>query len=484
MLLDELARRLTVALHPLLQYRFCNAHTTVELFLQARQTIVRNSLLARYTRRRFSVCHTLTLPRQLPPANFALYTMPMMKTYLVGGAVRDELLGYPFSERDWVVVGATVEDMLAAGYQQVGKDFPVFLHPDSKEEYALARTERKTAPGYKGFAVHAAPDVTLEQDLERRDLTINAIARDEHGELIDPFNGQHDIEQRLLRHVSPAFAEDPVRILRVARFHARYAHLGFTVADDTLQLMQQMVEAGETDALVPERVWQEMHKALGERTPTAFVETLRACGALQRILPELDCLWGVPQPEQWHPEIDTGIHTLMVLEQAARLSDDPRVRFAALLHDLGKGTTPEADWPKHIGHEARGADIVLDVCKRLRIPNDYRDLAERVARFHLHYHRALELKPATVVKTLEQLDAFRKAERFEQFLLASEADARGRPGYENRDFPQGDFFRAALAAANQVDVCSLIKQGHKNHALADAIRRERTRLVAQLANPA
>ncbi len=407
----------------------------------------------------------------------------MMKTYLVGGAVRDELLGYPYTERDWVVVGATVQQMLDAGYQQVGKDFPVFLHPQTKEEYALARTERKTAPGYKGLEVHAAANVNLEQDLERRDLTLNAIARDDNGEIIDPFNGQRDIEQRILRHVSPAFAEDPVRILRVARFHARYAHLGFRVADDTLRLMRQMVEAGEADALVPERVWQEMRKAIAERTPTAFVETLRACGALQRILPELDRLWGVPQPERWHPEIDTGIHTLMVLEQAARLSGEPQVRFAALLHDLGKGTTPESEWPRHIGHEARGADIVLDVCKRLKVPNDYRDLAERTARFHLHYHRALELKPATVVKTLEQLDAFRKPERFEQFLLASEADARGRPGYEDRNFPQGDYFRAALKVAKQVDVCSLIKQGHKNHALADAIRRERVRLVARLEKP-
>ena len=406
----------------------------------------------------------------------------MLKTYLVGGAVRDELLGYPFSERDWVVVGATVDDMLNAGYRQVGKDFPVFLHPDNNEEYALARTERKTAPGYRGFEVHASPDVTLEQDLERRDLTINAMAKDEAGKLIDPFNGQRDLADKLLRHVSPAFTEDPVRILRVARFHARYAHLGFIVADETLALMQQMVEAGEADALVPERIWQEMHKALSERTPVAFVETLRACGALQRILPELDCLWGVPQPEQWHPEIDTGIHTLMVLEQACRLSDDPQVRFAALLHDIGKGTTPKQEWPKHIGHEARGADMMPALCQRLRAPNDYRDLAERVARFHLHYHRALELKPATIVKTLEQLDAFRKPERFEQFLLACEADARGRPGYEDRDYPQGDYFRACFIAAGKVDVCSLLKQGFKNHVLADKIREERVRLVAETKN--
>ena len=403
-----------------------------------------------------------------------------MKTYLVGGAVRDELLDYPHKEKDWVVVGATPEDMLDAGFQQVGKDFPVFLHPETKEEYALARTERKTSPGYKGFDVHATPDVTLEQDLLRRDLTINAIAKDETGEIIDPFNGLQDIHDRILRHVSPAFAEDPVRILRVARFAARYLHLGFIVADETMQLMKQMVEDGEVDALVPERVWQEMEKALGERSPSRFIEVLRDCGALERILPELDRLFGVPQPEEHHPEIDTGIHTLMVLQQACRLSDDTEVRFAALMHDLGKGVTPESEWPHHIEHEARGADIVLDVCKRLRIPNEYRDLAERTARFHLHYHRALELKPSTVVNTLEQLDAFRKPQRFEKFLLASEADARGRPGHEDSTFPQGAYFRTAFAQAQKIDIKSLVEQGYSNKELADKIREERTRLVAAI----
>jgi len=403
-----------------------------------------------------------------------------MKTYLVGGAVRDELLGYPHKEKDWVVVGATAEDMLADGFQQVGKDFPVFLHPDSKEEYALARTERKTSPGYKGFDVHATADVTLEQDLLRRDLTINALARDETGEIIDPFNGLQDIRDKILRHVSPAFTEDPVRILRVARFAARYLHLGFSVADETMQLMKQMVEDGEVDALVPERVWQEMEKALGERSPARFIEVLRDCGALERILPELNRLFGVPQPEQHHPEIDTGVHTLMVLQQACRLSDDTEVRFAALMHDLGKGVTPESEWPQHIEHEARGAELVLDVCKRLRIPNEYRDLAERTARFHLHYHRALELKPSTVVRTLEQLDAFRKPRRFEKFLLASEADARGRPGHENSSFPQGSFFREAFKAAQEVDIQSLVQQGYSNMALAEKIREERTRLVAAI----
>ena len=401
-----------------------------------------------------------------------------MQTYLVGGAVRDELLGYPHKEKDWVVVGATADEMLAKGYQQVGKDFPVFLHPETREEYALARRERKTSPGYKGFAVHATPDVSLEEDLLRRDLTINALAKDESGNIIDPFNGLRDLNDRILRHVSPAFSEDPVRILRVARFSARYDHLGFTVADETMQLMKTMVDNGEVDALVPERVWQEMHKALTERTPSRFIEVLRECGALERILPELDVLFGVPQPEEHHPEIDTGIHTLLVLQQACKLSHDADVRFAALMHDLGKGTTPRSEWPQHIEHEARGAEIVVKVCKRLRIPNEYRDLAECTARYHLHYHRALELKPSTIVKTLERLDAFRKPERFEKFLLASEADARGRPGLENTAYPQGGYLRKACQAALQVDIQPLIQQGYTNMALAEKIREERTLLVA------
>jgi len=400
-----------------------------------------------------------------------------MKTYLVGGAVRDEILDYPFQEKDWVVVGATVDDMIAAGFQQVGKDFPVFLHPKTKEEYALARTERKTAAGYKGFEVHASANVTLEEDLIRRDLTINAIAKDDDGNYTDPFNGIGDINDKILRHVSDAFAEDPVRILRVARFMARYAHLGFTIADDTMQMMINMVTSGEVDALVPERVWQEMQKALSETTPTSFIETLRECGALKRIMPELDCLWGVPQPAEHHPEIDTGIHTLLVLEQACRLSDDPQVRFAALLHDLGKGTTPKSEWPRHIAHEERGAKIVVKVCKRMRIPNEYRDLAERTARFHLHFHRALELKPATVVKTLVQLDAFRKPERFESFLLASEADARGRPGYEDKVFKQGDYFRNALKVAKNINITELRDLGFENQALAKKINESRVHAV-------
>ncbi len=403
-----------------------------------------------------------------------------MKTYLVGGAVRDEILEYPFKEKDWVVVGATVDDMIAAGYQQVGKDFPVFLHPETKEEHALARTERKTAAGYKGFEVQTSADVTLEDDLIRRDLTINAIAKDENGDYIDPYNGIADIKNKILRHVSSAFAEDPVRILRIARFMARYKHLGFNIADETAALMKEMVSAGEVDALVPERVWQEMHKALSEKTPAAFITTLRDCGALKRILPELDCLFGIPQPIEHHPEIDTGIHTLMVLEQACLLSEAGDVRFAALMHDLGKGTTPKSEWPRHLAHEARGADIVKKVCQRLRIPNEYRDLAERTARFHLHYHRALELKPATVVKTLEQLDAYRKPERFEKFLLASEADARGRTGYENKDYPQGNYLRNALTVTKDIDIDKLRSLGFENMALANEIKKTRIKAVAAL----
>ena len=403
-----------------------------------------------------------------------------MKTYLVGGAVRDEILEYPFKEKDWVVVGATVDDMIAAGYQQVGKDFPVFLHPETKEEHALARTEKKTAAGYKGFEVQTSADVTLEDDLIRRDLTINAIAKDENGDYIDPYNGIADIKNKILRHVSSAFAEDPVRILRIARFMARYKHLGFNIADETVALMKEMVSAGEVDALVPERVWQEMHKALSEKTPAAFITTLRDCGALKRILPELDCLFGIPQPIEHHPEIDTGIHTLMVLEQACLLSEAGDVRFAALMHDLGKGTTPKSEWPRHLAHEARGADIVKKVCQRLRIPNEYRDLAERTARFHLHYHRALELKPATVVKTLEQLDAYRKPERFEKFLLASEADARGRTGYENKDYPQGNYLRNALTVTKDIDIDKLRSLGFENMALANEIKKTRIKAVAAL----
>ena len=401
-----------------------------------------------------------------------------MDVYLVGGAVRDKLLGLTPRERDWVVVGSTPEKMLNLDYRQVGKDFPVFLHPETHEEYALARTERKTAPGYYGFDVHAAPDVTLEEDLLRRDLTVNAIAESADGELIDPFNGQQDIQHKILRHVSPAFSEDPVRILRVARFAARFAHLGFTVAPETNALMQSMVKAGEVDALVPERVWAETNKALGEQTPSRFFEVLRECNALVKLFPEIDRLFGVPQPKQHHPEIDTGVHTMMVLEQAAKLSTDTEVRFAALLHDLGKGTTPESEWPKHIGHEQRGVPLVNELCMRYRVPNNYRELAELVAQYHLHYFRIGEMRPDTIVKTLQNLDAFRRPERFEQFLIACEADSRGRKGFEDIQPEQTEMFRAAYQAAAAIDTNELIEQGLKGAEIGKQLQALRIKAIA------
>lgn len=400
-----------------------------------------------------------------------------MNIFLVGGCVRDKYLDILGKDRDWVVVGATPEEMLAQGYKQVGKDFPVFLHPETKEEYALARTERKTAPGYTGFEFLTAPDVTLEDDLKRRDLTINAMAENAEGELVDPYHGMEDLEAHLLRHVSPAFAEDPVRILRVARFAARFAHLGFTVAEETQALMKQMVDNGEVDALVPERVWQEMERALGEPQPAQFIRVLRDCGALARLLPEIENLFGVPQPEKHHPEIDTGIHTLMVLEQAARLSPDTQVRFAALVHDLGKGTTPKKEWPKHIAHEERGVSIVNTVCDRFKIPNQYRDLAVLVTRYHLHYHRAAELRPGTLLETLQAVDAFRRPQRFEQFVLACEADSRGRTGYEDRECEQSDIFRQAFAAAAKVDAAALAQSGLSGEAIAKELKRLRIEAI-------
>ncbi len=396
-----------------------------------------------------------------------------MQVYLVGGAVRDKHLGLKVQDRDWVVVGATPQHMESQGFVRVGKDFPVFLHPETKEEYALARTERKTAPGYTGFSFFASPDVTLEDDLRRRDLTINAMAETQDGAVVDPFNGMTDLKNKILRHVSPAFVEDPVRILRIARFAARFHDRGFRIADETRALMRAMVHSGEIDALVPERVWAELDRALAEPTPVAFFETLRDCGALARVIPELDRLWGVPQPEKHHPEIDTGIHVMMVLAQATRLSADPRVRFAALLHDLGKGTTPKEQWPQHIEHEERGVPIVRELCKRLAAPNEYRDLAVLVARYHLHFHRAGELRVTTLLKTLEQLDAFRRPDRFEMFLLACEADARGRPGYENREFPQPGIFRAAHHAAASVEARQFALPGKDGKHIAEALRRAR-----------
>jgi tRNA nucleotidyltransferase (CCA-adding enzyme) len=397
-----------------------------------------------------------------------------MKIYLVGGAVRDKLLGLEPRDRDWVVVGATPEKMLELGFRPVGKDFPVFLHPDTGEEYALARTERKTAPGYHGFDVHADPDVTLEEDLKRRDLTINAMAQDENGNVIDPFGGQEDLQLGRLRHVSPAFAEDPVRILRIARYAARYGQWGFRVAHGTNKLMRQMVEDGEVDALVPERVWQELQRTLAdEDTPSRFFEVLRGCGALDRIFPEIGALFGVPQPKHHHPEEDTGTHVLMVLDQAARLSPDPQVRFAALVHDLGKGTTPEQEWPKHHAHEERGVELTRALCERLRVPAEYRDLALHVTRYHGVYHRAEELRPSTLLKTLEAIDAFRRPERFEQFLLACEADSRGRPGYEDRDFVQPKIFRDAYHAAVGVSAREVMADGYEGKAIGEEVHRRR-----------
>jgi len=379
-----------------------------------------------------------------------------MKIYLVGGAVRDKLLGISNSDRDWVVVGARVEDMLAKGYQQVGSDFPVFLHPTSKEEYALARTERKTAPGYTGFAFTADPSVTLEEDLQRRDLTVNAIAQDEDGEYIDPYGGIRDIEKRQLRHVSDAFTEDPLRVLRVARFAARFAPLGFQIAKHTMTLMQTLSKSGELNHLVPERIWQEMDKALRSPAPAVFFKTLHECGALAVIMPELENLYGVPQTPEYHPEIDTGVHVMMSVEQAVRLSDDPVVRFATLLHDLGKAVTPKDNWPHHYGHEQLGLPLIDQFCTRLRVPKKHRAIARLVSEYHTHCHRAQELRPATMLRLLESLDAFRRPEQVEQFVLACEADSRGRTGFENREYPQADLVRSALAAARAIDIRSLL----------------------------
>lgn len=401
-----------------------------------------------------------------------------MKTYLVGGCVRDALLGLPVKDRDWVVVGATPEELLREGYQPVGKDFPVFLHPQTKEEYALARTERKTGPGYTGFSFHAAPDVSLEDDLRRRDLTINAMAQQADGVLIDPFNGRTDLEQRLLRHVSRAFIEDPVRILRVARFAARFAEFGFKVADETMILMQEMVANGEVDALVPERVWQETERALGENTPSRFFEVLRECGALARIFPELEQLFGVPQPPEHHPEIDTGVHVMLVLQQAARLSADTRVRFAALVHDLGKGITPKDELPQHIEHEERGVPLVEQLCERLRVPRDYRDIAVLVTRYHLYFHRAKELRAGTILKLFQSLDLFRRPERLDMFLLACEADSRGRPGhYETRVLAQPDLFRTAFRAAASIDVQPILDRGLTGQAIAAELQQQRIKAI-------
>ena len=402
-----------------------------------------------------------------------------MKIYRVGGAVRDRLLGLPHKDSDWVVVGATVAEMLQQGYTQVGRDFPVFLHPKSKEEYALARTERKSGSGYTGFVVNASPEVTLEEDLLRRDLTINAIASTDSGELIDPYGGQRDIEARVLRHVSPAFAEDPLRVLRVARFAARFAHLGFKVADETIVLMRSLVDAGELQHLIPERVWQEIHNALTSKSPQVFVQVLRDCGALPVLLPEMDALFGVPQPAFFHPEIDTGVHMLMVMEQVAKLTDDTVVRFAAMVHDLGKGVTPETVLPSHTGHEESGVALIEQLCARLKVPNEHRELAIIVSRYHTRCHKAMKHKAEDLYATLEHCDALRRPQRFEQFLQACEADARGRLGLEQRAYPQGARLRAALAAARNAHVTALAQQ-FKNAQLGQEIKKVRIQAIATM----
>ena len=403
-----------------------------------------------------------------------------MKTYLVGGAVRDALLGLPPGDRDWVVVGANPESMVAAGFKPVGADFPVFLHPKTGEEHALARTERKTAPGYKGFVFHADSSVTLEQDLARRDFTINAIARDENGSLIDPFNGQADIDARVLRHVSPAFAEDPVRILRAARFMARFAALGFRLAPETLALMQQMVQAGEVDHLVPERVWQEIHSALQSRTPSAFLQTLRVCGALKILLPEVDALYGVPQRPEFHPEIDAGIHTEMVCDMAARLAPgDALIGFAALVHDLGKALTDPTQWPKHIMHETLGVPAVQAVCTRWKVPNDFMQLAVHACREHLNMHRLQELRAETVHDLIARIDAFRRPERIRQLALVCEADKRGRLGLQETDYPNGRLLQRYYDAMLAVRADSL-DPVLKGPAIGEALRKARIAAIAAL----
>ncbi|GAB2510505.1 multifunctional CCA addition/repair protein [Microbulbifer agarilyticus] len=402
-----------------------------------------------------------------------------MNIYLVGGAVRDKLLQRPVHERDWVVVGATEDDMRNRGFRPVGKDFPVFLHPDTGEEYALARTERKSGHGYGGFTVFASPDVTLEQDLQRRDLTVNAMAETEDGAIIDPYGGCADLEARTLRHVSPAFSEDPLRILRVARFAARYAPLGFTIADETMTLMRTMVDAGEVEHLVAERVWKEVSRALTEPRPDIFISTLRECGALKVLLPEVDCLFGIPQPPLHHPEIDTGDHVLRALRQAP---PELAVRFAVMVHDLGKGITPAEVLPSHRGHEAAGLPLVKAVCKRLRVPNPITALSLGVCEYHLHCHKAFELRPQTVLKLLRALDALRKPERFEQFLESCEADARGRLGLEDREYPQVNYLRAARAAAAQADPQALIAQGFAGAELGKALDRARLQALTNLKN--
>lgn len=408
-----------------------------------------------------------------------------MQIYKVGGAVRDRLLGREVSEIDWVVVGASAEQMLEQGYRPVGADFPVFLHPQTGEEYALARTERKSGRGYGGFTFFASPDVTLEQDLLRRDLTVNAMAEDDQGNLFDPYGGQRDLDARLLRHVSPAFAEDPLRVLRVARFAARYASLGFSVAPESMALMRELSESGELSALTPERSWKEISRALMEPRPDVFIQVLRDCGAMRELLPEVDALFGVPQPAAHHPEIDTGVHVLSVLRQCAEHQQPLTVRWACLLHDVGKGLTPAAEWPRHIAHEHTGLKLICAINQRCKVPKDCQELALQVGEFHTHGHRALELKTSTLLKLLQGFDVFRRPQRFEEFIAACEMDARGRLGLEQRDYPQADYLRGAMQAARAVAVQPLLAQGFKGAELGAALDRERLQaLTAYKANAA
>lgn len=400
-----------------------------------------------------------------------------MQIYKVGGAVRDRLLGRPVSDIDRVVVGANVEQMQALGYRPVGSDFPVFLHPQTGEEYALARTERKSGRGYGGFTFHASPEVTLEQDLIRRDLTINAMAEDDDGHITDPYSGKKDLEDRILRHISPAFAEDPLRVLRVARFAARYAGLGFTVAPDTLELMRELSESGELQALTAERSWKEIARALMEDQPQVFIQVLRDCGALKELMPEVDALFGVPQPEVHHPEVDTGVHTLAVLEQAAKHQQPLTVRWACLLHDLGKGLTPPEEWPRHIAHEHRGLKLIKAVNQRFKAPRDCQELALLVGEYHTHGHRALELKASTLLELLQSFDVYRRPQRFEEFIAACEMDARARLGLEAREYPQAAYLRGAAEAARAIAVQPLVQQGYTGQALGEAIKKERLKAL-------
>jgi len=403
-----------------------------------------------------------------------------MKIYRVGGAVRDKLLNYPSDENDWVVVGATPQKMVDLNYVPVGSDFPVFIQPQTGEEYALARTERKSGHGYQGFTFHADEDISLEEDLVRRDLTINAMAEDEDGSLIDPYGGQRDLSDKLLRHVSDAFTEDPLRVLRVARFAARYHHLGFTIAPETLALMASITASGELGYLVAERVWKETERALGERSPDIYIQTLRDCGALKALFPEVDCLFGVAQRADFHPEIDTGIHILMALQQSAKLSDNSVIRFAVLVHDLGKGITPEHILPSHSGHEARGVILVDSLCDRLKVPNHFRQLALAVTEYHLMCHKALALEPELILELLKGIGALKSRDKLEDFILCCEADARGRTGFEDRDYPSADYLHAALSKANDISIADLVKSGIEGAEIGRQLSLRRIACIAEL----